>query len=193
MLPSNIGQYDIILGSGSPRRKFLFEELGWKFRVETKNVEENFPEDLKGEEIPRYLCELKATAFSDELKENTLVITADTVVWIKDQVLNKPEDSEDAARMLRLLSDNWHEVITAVCILSKKKKRVFHVVTAVKFRAITEEEIEFYIRTCKPFDKAGSYGAQEWIGYVGVERIEGSYFNVMGLPVKELYEEIAKF
>jgi len=191
-LPANIHQFDIILGSGSPRRKFLLEELGWKFTVKVKDVEENFDPTLKREEIPLYLCELKASAFKNELKDNTLVITADTVVWINDRVLNKPADSDEAKSMIRMLSGNTHEVITAFCLLTKSGMKSYYSITKVTFKPLTDEEINYYIDTYKPFDKAGAYGAQEWIGYVGVERIEGSYFNVMGLPVRELYVEVSK-
>lgn len=193
MLPENIEQYEIILGSGSPRRKFLLAELGWKFQVIVKDVDESFDPNLKREEIPLYLCELKAAAFEKDLTGNRLVITADTVVWVDGMVLNKPGSYEEAMSMLRQLSGNTHEVITGVCMRSASKMRSFHIVTKVKFRELSEKELDYYISTYKPYDKAGAYGAQEWIGYVGVERIEGSYFNVMGLPVKELYEEIAIF
>lgn len=191
-LPVNIKKFEIILGSGSPRRKFLISELGWDFKVIVKDVEENFDPSLKREEIPLYLATLKANAFKQDLKENTLVITADTVVWINDKVLNKPASFEEATTMLRMLSGNTHEVITGVCLLTKHQQKCFHVVTTVKFKKLSDEEIEYYITNHKPYDKAGAYGAQEWIGYVGVERIEGSYFNVMGLPVKELYEEVER-
>lgn len=191
VLPSSVNKFNIILASGSPRRKFLISELGWEFTVKTKDIDEHFPSDLKREEIPLYLCNLKADAFG-AVEEKDLIITADTVVWVENEVLNKPADADDAKRMIRKLSGKWHEVITAVCLRTAKEKHSFHVVTKVLFKQLTEEEIHYYIDTYKPFDKAGAYGAQEWIGYVGVERIEGSYFNVMGLPVKELYEEVAK-
>ena len=182
-----------ILASKSPRRQYLLKELGLEFEIHTKEVDESFPENLKREEIPLYLCNKKAEAFAGDLNNKTILITADTVVWIDDTVLNKPENYEEAVKMLRMLSGKIHEVYTGVCIKSVAKAKTFYAVTKVYFKNLTEEEIHFYISTYKPYDKAGAYGAQEWIGYTGIEKIEGSYFNVMGLPVKELYEELIKF
>jgi len=182
-----------ILASQSPRRQFLLKDAGLNFEVRVKEVEEVFSPTLKREEIPLYLCELKANAFEGEIPKDTIVITADTVVWINDKVLNKPLSPEEAIEMLKLLSGKKHEVITAVCLRSRDKSSSFYAVTEVYFKQLTTEEINFYVNTYKPFDKAGAYGAQEWIGYVGVEKIVGSYFNVMGLPVKELYEELLNF
>ncbi len=182
----------IILASKSPRRQFLLNELGLNFEIKTKDVPEDFPAELKQQEIPIYLCELKAKAFVDELSNDNIVITADTIVWVDNQVLNKPETRDEAIKMLKLLSGKKHEVYTGVCLLTKHKMKSFYVRTDVFFKTLSNEEIEFYVNTYQPYDKAGAYGAQEWIGYVGVERIEGSYFNVMGLPVKELYEELIK-
>jgi septum formation protein len=193
MYPVRLDKFHIILGSKSPRRQYLLRELGIQFVIETKDVDESFPEHLQGEEIPLYLCHKKADAFDGKLKEDSILITADTIVWINSHVLNKPADAEEARTMLRELSGNRHEVYTGVCLKSANKKIVFAVKTAVYFKELSEGEIEFYVSTYKPFDKAGAYGAQEWIGYVGVERIEGSYFNVMGLPVKELYDELCNF
>lgn len=189
----NPGNYTFILASKSPRRQFLLKELGLNFEVKTKEVDESFPEHLKAQEIPLYLCEKKAEAFDEELSDNTVVITADTIVWVDGQVLNKPEDFNDAVRMLKLLSGKMHEVYTGVCLRSKSKVKSFYALTKVYFKPLTQAEIEFYITHYKPFDKAGSYGAQDWIGLVAVERIEGTYFNVMGLPMKELYEELNAF
>jgi len=189
----DLKKYHFILASKSPRRQFLLKDLGLDFEVHTKDVDESFSEDLKAQEIPLYLCEKKANAFDQELKNNTIVITADTIVWVDGQVLNKPENFEDAVRMLKLLSGKMHEVYTGVCLKSKHKTRSFHTVTKVFFKDLSREEIEYYVNNFHPYDKAGSYGAQEWIGYIAVERIEGSYFNVMGLPLKELYEELLKF
>ncbi len=186
-------KYHFILASKSPRRQFLLKDLGLDFEVVTRDVDESFPEHLKAEQIPLYLCEKKARAFDEELNDNTIVITADTIVWIDDHVLNKPENYEDAVRMLTLLSGRMHKVFTGVCLKSNEKMILFYVVTNVYFKKITPEEIDYYIRNFHPFDKAGAYGAQEWIGYIAVEKIEGSYFNVMGLPLKELYEELLKF
>jgi septum formation protein len=193
MLFEDLKKYELLLASKSPRRHSLLKELGVTFEVRTKEVEENFPDNLKAQEIPLYLAEKKANAFDDELHENTIVITADTIVWVEGQVLNKPEDFEDAVRMLKLLSGKMHEVYTGVHLKSKRKTRSFYAVTKVYFKELSQKEIEYYIRNHNPFDKAGSYGAQDWIGYIAVEKIEGSYFNVMGLPIKELYEELLKF
>jgi septum formation protein len=193
MYPEHLNQFRFILASKSPRRQYLLRELGIDFELETKEVDESFPEHLERDEIPLFLSRKKADAFERELDENTIVITADTIVWINGHVLNKPQDAEDAKVMLMELSGNKHEVYTGVCLKSSKKEISFSVKTDVFFKELTEGEIDFYIATYKPFDKAGAYGAQEFIGYIGMERIEGSYFNVMGLPVKELYEELCKF
>lgn len=193
MYPETLDQFRFILASKSPRRQFLLNELGIPFELVTKEVDESFPEHLQRDEIPLFLARKKADAFERELDDKTIVITADTIVWINDHVLNKPENAEEAAVMLRELSGNRHEVYTGVCLKSSKKEIAFAVKTVVYFRELTAGEIDYYIRHHKPFDKAGAYGAQEFIGYIGVEKIEGSYFNVMGLPVKELYEELVKF
>jgi septum formation protein len=189
----DLKKYKFILASKSPRRQFLLKDLGLDFEVHTKEVDESFPETLKAEEIPLYLCKKKADAFDGELTDNSIVITADTIVWVEGQVLNKPENYEDAVRMLKLLSGRMHEVYTGVCIKSNKKTKAFYSLTKVYFKDLSDDEIEYYIKNFHPYDKAGSYGAQEWIGYIAVERIEGSYFNVMGLPLRELYEELLKF
>ncbi len=184
--------YSLILSSKSPRRQMLIKELGWDFTVETIDVEEVYPEFLNGAEVPLFLSELKASAFND-LGENDLLITADTIVFIDNKIIGKPVDYEDAAQILRTLSGRKHEVITGISLKSSVKQKSFHVVTEVFFKDLSEDEIHYYLNTYKPFDKAGAYGIQEWIGYIGIEKIHGSYFNVMGLPVKELYEEILAF
>ncbi|MES2140106.1 MAG: Maf-like protein [Bacteroidota bacterium] len=189
----DLKKHNLILASKSPRRQYLMKELGLDFEVHTKDVDESFPENLEAQEIPLYLCQKKADAFDEELTENTIVITADTIVWIDNQVLNKPENFDDAVRMLKLLSGKKHEVYTGVCLRSKHKTKTFYALTNVYFKELSQEEIEYYINNFNPYDKAGAYGAQEWIGYIAVEKIEGSYFNVMGLPVRELYEELLKF
>jgi septum formation protein len=186
-------KYKLLLASKSPRRQYLLKELGLDFEVRTKEVDESFPEQLKAAEIPLYLCEKKANAFDEELTDNTIVITADTIVWVNGHVLNKPQNFDDAVRMLQLLSGKMHEVYTGVCLKSKHKTTSFVALTKVYFKELSLEEIEFYIRNYNPYDKAGAYGAQEWIGYIAVDRIEGTYFNVMGLPVRELYEALLKF
>jgi septum formation protein len=189
----DLKKYHFILASKSPRRQFLLKDLGLDFEVHTKDVDESFPDTLRAHEIPLYLCQKKADAFDKDLDDNTIVITADTVVWVHGQVLNKPENYEDAIRMLKLLSGKMHEVYTGVCIKSKYKTKVFYSLTKVFFKTLSEEEIQYYIKNFHPYDKAGAYGAQEWIGYIAVEKIEGSYFNVMGLPLRELYEELLQF
>ena len=189
----DLKKYELLLASKSPRRQYLLKELGLDFEVRTKEVDESFPDNLKAQEIPLYLCEKKANAFDEELKDNTIVITADTIVWINGQVLNKPENFDDAVRMLKLLSGKMHEVYTGVCLKSKHKTKSFYALTKVYFKTLTQQEIEFYIKNYNPYDKAGAYGAQEWIGYIAIEKIEGTYFNVMGLPIRELYEELLKF
>ena len=186
-------KYTLLLDSKSPRRHYLLKELGLDFEVRTKEVDESFPEQLKAAEIPLYLCEKKADAFDEELTDNTIVITADTIVWLDGHVLNKPQNFNDAVRMLQLLSGKMHEVYTGVCLKSKHKTTSFVALTKVYFKELSLEEIEFYIRNYNPYDKAGAYGAQEWIGYIAIDRIEGTYFNVMGLPVRELYEALLKF
>lgn len=189
----DLKKYTILLASKSPRRHYLLKELGLDFEVRTKEVDESFPEQLKAAEIPLYLCEKKAAAFDEELTDNTIVITADTIVWLDGHVLNKPQNYNDAVRMLQLLSGKMHEVYTGVCLKSKHKTTSFVALTKVYFKELSLEEIEFYIRNYNPYDKAGAYGAQEWIGYIAIDRIEGTYFNVMGLPVRELYEALLKF
>jgi septum formation protein len=186
--------YHLVLASQSPRRQFLLSELGFDFEVMKPDVEENYPEGLSPAEIAVYLAELKADHFpKSAFRGNKLFITADTIVSLDDEILGKPNTYDEAREMLRKLSGRKHEVYTGVCLRSARKKRVFHVLSSVWFKDLTDEEITFYIENFKPFDKAGSYGAQEWIGYVGISHIEGSFFNIMGLPVKELYEELKRF
>lgn len=189
----DLKKYKFILASKSPRRQYLLKELGLHFEIHTKEVDESFPDQLKAAEIALYLAEKKANAFESELEPDTIVITSDTIVWVENQVLNKPVDKADAIRMLQLLSGKRHEVYTGVCLKSKNKMHSFYACTNVYFKALTLEEIEYYVNNYSPYDKAGAYGAQEWIGYIAVEKIEGSYFNVMGLPLKELYEALLKF
>lgn len=189
----NLDSYQIILASKSPRRHKLLKELGVDFKIKTGNIEENFPSDLPVREIPPFLAKLKAGPFKNELKKNDLLITSDTVVVLKEKVINKPNDKEDAIKMLQQLSGNVHEVVTAVYLLSIKKEILFSVSTRVYFRELQQKEIEFYVEKYNPLDKAGAYGIQEWIGYIGIEKIEGSFYNVMGLPVKEVHEALKKF
>ncbi len=186
-------KYDYILGSKSPRRQQLLKSLGIDFKVQLKDVEENFPDSLPIEEIPVFLAKLKAVPFLSELKENDLLITADTVVCLGGEVLGKPSGFNHAKQMLSQLSGNEHQVISGVCLSSIQKQKTFYSVSNVQFKTLTEAEIDFYISKYQPFDKAGAYGIQEWIGTIGITHIEGSFYNVMGLPVQKLYEEIQKF
>ncbi|RLD89796.1 MAG: septum formation protein Maf [Bacteroidetes bacterium] len=194
MLENTLKGYDIVLASASPRRRQLLQELGIRFRVQPKKVEENFDEQLAPVQVAEYLSELKARAFAkEELEEKTIVITADTVVTIDGMILGKPKDPANAREMLQQLSGRSHQVITGVTLRSAEKMKTFSVSTKVFFKELSNEEIEYYITRFKPFDKAGAYGIQEWIGHAAIERIEGSYFNVMGLPVHRLYEELLAF
>lgn len=187
-------KYDFILGSQSPRRKELLSGLDIDFLVCTlPDVDESYPETLQGGDIPLFISAQKAEAFRPMLQETTLLITADTIVWLSNKVYGKPVDETDAISMLRDLSGHTHEVFTGVTLTTLNKQKSFFVRTAVTFAALSEEEILSYVRNYQPFDKAGSYGVQEWIGYIGVESISGSYFNVMGLPVQRLYRELLKF
>ena len=185
--------YNYILASKSPRRQMLLRSLGINFKVKIKEVDEFYPQGMPGTEIPVYLAKLKALPFSGELTENDLLITADTVVWLDNKVLGKPSDKEEAVEMLQLLSGKEHQVISGVCLTSTRNQKTFYSVSVVNFRELALQEIEYYIETCKPFDKAGAYGIQEWIGYIGITHIEGSFYNVMGLPVQQLYSEILNF
>ncbi|PVY40683.1 Maf family nucleotide pyrophosphatase [Pontibacter virosus] len=176
----------ILLASNSPRRKELLTGLGLQFEVRVKEVHEDFPEHLKREQVAEYLASHKAEAYTSDLQDEVL-ITADTIVCLGDRILNKPGNDSEAFDMLRALSGTHHEVITGVCILTKNSKTIFHDVTKVYFKELSNEEILYYIEHFQPFDKAGAYGIQEWIGKIGIEKIEGSYFNVVGLPVQKLY------
>jgi septum formation protein len=190
----HLKKYRVILASGSPRRQYLLSQLGISFDVfPSLNHDEQFLSHLTKDEIPVFLAEEKARQMEHLLDDNTLLITADTIVWLDNQVINKPADEEDARRMLGQLSGRTHEVVTGVCILSRKKKCVFHENSWVTFAPLSQEEIHYYVENYKPLDKAGAYGIQDWIGYIGIERIEGSFYNVMGLPIQRLYQELKKF
>jgi len=189
----HLNNYNIILASQSPRRQELLMGLNIPFEVQEIDIEESFPSQLVGVDIPMYLAEKKANAFTDKMDENTLLITADTIVWHEGCVFGKPTDKEDASRMLKALSGKTHQVITGVCISTLFKRKTFHVISEVRFTRLAPEEIEYYLQNFEPYDKAGAYGIQEWIGYIGVEYIEGSYFNVMGLPVQRLYSELKRW
>lgn len=186
--------YNFILASQSPRRQYLLNELGLHYTILSHEIDEVYPDSLKRGEIALYLSSLKADAFSkDELGDDSILITADTIVWMGDRCIGKPENEDDAIRMLTKLSGRMHSVYTGVCLQSAGKRRLFEVRTDVYFRLLLPEEIEHYVKEFKPLDKAGAYGIQEWIGIIGVSHIDGCYFNVMGLPVQRLYEEIGLF
>lgn len=193
MMITSLDKYRIVLASRSPRRQQLLRELGLKFEVAEIDFNETFPENLKGEEAAIWLAKGKADSFRKKLSDKEIVITADTIVWCNGKVLGKPSDYEDARRMIREISGNTHEVITGVNLLSLKKEASFSETTRVTFEKLSEEEIEYYINEFKPFDKAGAYGIQEWIGIAACSRIEGSYFNVVGLPVQKVYKELMEF
>jgi len=186
-------KYNFILASKSPRRQQLLKSLNIDFKVITKEVEEIYPENLSKEEVPVFLSELKAKPFLGELTDNDLLITADTVVCLDDSILGKPSDYNQAFDMIQKLSGKEHQVITGVCLASSNKLHSFYSLTNVTFKDLTQHEIEYYITQFKPYDKAGAYGIQEWIGTIGITHIEGSFYNVMGLPIQKLYEEIQKF
>jgi septum formation protein len=189
----NLKKYRVILASNSPRRKELLSGLGIDYEVKTlPGIEESYPDTLKGEEIPLYIASEKADAYRDSMQPDELIITADTIVWLDGVVMGKPKDEEDARNMLRRLSGKTHQVMTGVCITTTGFRKSFSTVTDVTFTDLTEEEIHYYVEHYQPMDKAGAYGIQEWIGFVGVQSIAGSYFNVMGLPVQRLYKELKK-
>ena len=193
MLP-NLDKYKIVLGSNSPRRCELMAGLDLDFEVRViPGIDESYPAGLRAEDIPVHIAEKKAAAYKATMSDNVLLITADTIVWTFKQIMGKPADREDAIRMLHALSGHVHEVITGVCLTTKEKTISFSVSSAVCFARLTEDEIVYYVDKYQPFDKAGSYGIQEWIGYIAVEAINGSFYNVMGLPVRRLYEELKKF
>jgi septum formation protein len=190
MLSTKLSKYTIILSSKSPRRQQLLKDLDINFVIKTKEVEEIYPLNLKESEITDFLSDLKSKPFEEELTENDILITSDTIVWSNNNALGKPKDYDEAFKMLKELSNNTHKVITSICISNKKFKKTINDSTFVTFKELTDEEINYYITTYKPFDKAGAYGIQEWIGKIAITKIEGSYFNVMGFPVHKLYKEL---
>ena len=186
-------KYKLILASNSPRRKELLAGLGIPFEVRVlQDIDEHYPENLPVNEVARYIAKEKADAYRRIVAADELIITADTVVIVGDEILGKPVDEADAVRMLKLLSGRTHQVTTGVCLLTAEKERCFDVTTDVTFKALTDEEIHYYVNRYRPFDKAGAYGIQEWIGYIGVTGLNGSYYNVMGLPVQRIYQELTK-
>lgn len=192
MLKDRLKKYNVILASGSPRRQQFLKDLDLDFSIQLKEIEENFPSNLKGTEITDYLAELKASPFQ-ELKENDILITSDTIVWLNDKAIGKPKSKEEAIAIFNKLSGNMHQVITSVCIKTTQNINIFNDTTNVFFKKLTDEEINFYIDNFSPYDKAGGYGVQDWIGYIGVEKIEGSFYNVMGFPIHKFYQEMLKF
>lgn len=182
----------LILASTSPRRQFLMKEAGYAFRVEAPVSDEAFPDHMPAEVVPGYLALEKARTFQDRIT-NEIVVTADTVVILGGRILNKPRDRSEAIQMLSQLAGKTHKVITAVCLLSREKQDVFDDATKVTFRKLNLKEIEYYVDTCQPYDKAGSYGAQDWLGMVGIEKINGSYFTVMGMPMHKVYTHLRDF
>lgn len=188
MFLSNLKNKNIILASGSQRRQQFFLDLNLKFEIRLKEIEEIYPENLAAAEIPAFLAELKANAFKDELVANDLLITSDTIAWLDNKALGKPKDYDEAFAMLRALSGNVHDVITSVCFMTNSNLKVISETTRVYFKEISDQEIEYYINTFEPYDKAGAYGIQDWIGLIAVAKIEGSYANVMGLPVDKVYD-----
>ena len=191
---SNLNKYHIILASKSPRRQELLRGMGVNFEILTKETPEDYPAELPLDEVPKYLSLQKSLAFADEeLPAGYLLITSDTVVICEGEILGKPKDREDAERMLRLLSGKTHYVMTGVTVRSVEKTESFAVRSNVAFSTLDKEEIDYYIEHCKPFDKAGAYGIQEWIGYVGISGLEGSFYNVMGLPTRKLYQCLKGF
>ena len=186
-------KYKLILASNSPRRKELLAGLGVPFEVRVlQDIDEHYPENLPVNEVARYIAKEKADAYRRIVAADELIITADTVVIVGDEILGKPMDEADAVRMLRLLSGRTHQVTTGVCLLTAEKERCFDVTTDVTFKTLTDEEIHYYVNRYRPLDKAGAYGIQEWIGYIGVTGLNGSYYNVMGLPVQRIYQELTK-
>lgn len=192
MLQEKFKNYRIILASGSPRRQQFLKELDVDFEIQLKDIEEIYPEHLQAEEITNFLAKLKASAFALDLDDNDILITSDTIVWLNNKALGKPKDYDDAFEMLTEMSGTTHKVITSVCLKTIDKEVVFYEETLVTFTALSSDEIKYYLNNYKPFDKAGSYGIQEWIGLVAIEKIEGSYANVVGLPTHRLYEEMMK-
>ena len=188
MLRNKLKKYTLILASGSPRRQQFFKDLDLDFEIRLKEIEEIYPPELKAHEITNYLAELKASAFEGELNPNEILITSDTIVWHNNTALGKPKDEQDAFKILKSLSNATHEVITSVCFKTNEKVEILYEITKVTFNELSEESIRYYLENYKPYDKAGSYGIQEWIGFIGVSKIEGSYANVMGMPTDKVYE-----
>ncbi|PZQ92661.1 MAG: septum formation protein Maf [Flavobacterium johnsoniae] len=193
MLNPHLKNYTILLASGSPRRQQFFQDMHLDFEVRLKEVDEIYPEHLKASEITDFLAKLKADAFQGELAPNDILVTSDTIVWHNGKALGKPTDYDDAFQILRALSDSTHEVYTSVCFRHNGKTDIINEVTKVTFAHLSDEAIAYYLNNFKPYDKAGAYGIQEWIGIIGISKIEGSYSNVVGLPVQKVYEYFTTF
>jgi septum formation protein len=193
MLKEKLNKINIILASGSPRRQQFFKEMDLHYTIRLKEIEEIYPEHLQAEEITNFLAELKASAFENELNENDVLVTSDTIVWLNGKALGKPKDYDDAFQMLQQLANQTHEVITSVCLKSIDKTEVFHCVTKVTFANLSDDAIRYYLDNYQPFDKAGSYGIQDWIGLIGISKIEGSYTNVVGLPTEMLFQKLMNY
>lgn len=190
----NLKDRHIILASHSPRRRFLLSQLGLEFTETSADINESIPDGMTPGDAALFLAEKKADCFTELIEDpRNIIITADTLVLVNGMVLGKPEDRDGAFKMLKNLSGNRHRVVTGICIRSREKQRTFASWTDVYFKVLTDAEISYYLENYKPYDKAGAYGIQEWIGYIGITRIDGSYFNVMGLPVQQLYEELSRF
>ena len=193
MLKNRLKSKNLILASGSPRRQELLKSLGVPFEIRIKEIDEVYPKHLKKSEISDYLAQLKSNAFVEELNPKDLLITSDTIVWYHNMALGKPKSKDDAFQMLQKLSGKTHEVITSVCLKSLRKEDIFNSITKVTFKELSSKEIQFYIDNYNPMDKAGAYGIQDWIGQIGITKIEGSYFNVMGFPIHKIYSQLLKF
>ena len=192
MLKNKLEKYRLILASGSPRRQQFFKDLDLDFEIRLKEIDEIYPPELKAEQITNYLAVLKASAYEGELKAGEILVTSDTIVWHNNTALGKPKDEQNAFEILKSLSNATHEVITSVCFKTNEKKDVMHDVTKVTFKELSDAAIYYYLENYKPYDKAGAYGIQEWIGFIGVSKIEGSYANVMGLPTDKVYDYLCK-
>jgi septum formation protein len=192
MLKNKLEKYKLILASGSPRRQQFFKDLDLDFEIRLKEIEEVYPPELKASAITDYLAELKANAFEGELQPNEILITSDTIVWHNNKALGKPKDPQDAFEILKSLSNTTHDVITSVCFKTASETTVLNELTKVTFNELSDEAIYYYLENYKPYDKAGAYGIQEWIGFIGVSKIEGSYANVMGMPTDKVYEYLSK-
>jgi len=190
MLKEKLKKYNLILASASPRRQQFFKDLDLDFEIQLKPVVEEYPKNLRHFEISDYLAQLKSLPFKENLEDQDILVTSDTIVWLNENAIGKPRDKAEAFQIIKSLSDATHEVITSVCFTTKTTQKTVSAVTKVTFKALTDDEIHYYLEHFKPYDKAGAYGIQDWIGYVAITKIEGSYYNVMGLPIHLVYETL---